>query len=99
MPDTSLRSIDVAERRILRGAALLALNHAANGSPAARVDVGAIAVDLKALVQDVLVQLFVLEGLGLAADVDAGGARITSPGILMAERLMAGETAEIYPLK
>jgi hypothetical protein len=93
VPEPSLRPSDVSERRILRGATLLALNAAANGSPAARVDVAPLAVVLKASLEDVMVQLFVLEGLGLASDVDGTGARITARGVLQAERLMTAESA------
>ncbi|MCO4099736.1 MAG: hypothetical protein HEQ38_10115 [Gemmatimonas sp.] len=91
MPEHSLRPIDVSERRILRCAALHALNDAANGSPAACVDVTDLAICLKANRDDVLVQLFVPEGLGFAFVVDARGARITARGVLHAERILTGE--------
>ena len=81
----------VAARRALRRATLLALYHAAEGSPVPRIELAGIAASVKASVDDVLCQLLVLESLGLTNDVDRSGAALQGRGVLLAERLLAGD--------
>ena len=91
MPSSSIATPTIAERPTLREAILIALYDAASGSPVPRIALGTIATSARTNVEAVFAQLLVLESLGMAFDIDRSGASIDPRGVMLVERMLAGE--------